>query len=545
MRTPAATALLLLLLALPLGAQQPLVERIEVRIVNLDLVVTDGKNPVKGLKREDFELTVDGEKREITNFQEVRAEDAPDQDAASSREPPARRRFIFFIDEYSIHPHRRAMILGSLEKFLAKNRREGDEAMIVTWDYAPRIVSLFTSDAAALERAFDMLKKRAGGGAHLAARSMLRRSIHDLERAGETGLYRWGEAYNRATRQIEHYARQVLDITGALLDSLSAVGAATTGLDGKKVLVFAGEHLPQKPGAEFYQLAYDLFDPHMPGLSMMQAMSGAFGSNQRKKLTDVAEELSRSGVTLYALETSDPREFAETSERIFNETASVFAKETNTITSLDMLASTTGGNVVRAAATPDAALEKVAVDLASYYSIAYKGGGDGRPRSHRVVVTTKNRRLHVRTRRADATRSSGEEVEARVIANLLSETVPSDWRVDAVAKPAVTEGKKRTVTVEITLADGVTLLPTEKDLSGRFTILMASSAGGEFSPVTRLPRAVSLPASGEIRSAPIRFNATFEVHPGRNILSIGVMDLSDNSLGLARTVVDLEEAPPK
>jgi len=64
---------LLALAVLPLQAQMPVIESIEVRVVNVDVVVTgrDGK-PVTGLTKEDSEILEDKRPQKITNFYEVR-----------------------------------------------------------------------------------------------------------------------------------------------------------------------------------------------------------------------------------------------------------------------------------------------------------------------------------------------------------------------------------------------------------------------------------------------------------------------------------------
>src|SRR5438270_12554848 len=57
---------------------QEVAESIEVRVVNVDVVVRDraGK-PVTGLTKADFEIYENGHKREITNLYEVRARANP------------------------------------------------------------------------------------------------------------------------------------------------------------------------------------------------------------------------------------------------------------------------------------------------------------------------------------------------------------------------------------------------------------------------------------------------------------------------------------
>src|SRR5947199_3131789 len=69
---------------------QEAAETIEVRVVNVDVVVRDraGK-PVSGLTKNDFEIFANGQKREITNLYEVRAPGvAPTSAAAAEAAPP-------------------------------------------------------------------------------------------------------------------------------------------------------------------------------------------------------------------------------------------------------------------------------------------------------------------------------------------------------------------------------------------------------------------------------------------------------------------------
>jgi VWFA-related protein len=120
-------------------AQQPVGESIEVRVVNVDVVVRDraGK-PVTGLTKQDFEIYESGQRQEITNLYEIRppsvsaklpaSSPQPWQPAASaqsaanpaaSEQPPEvrRRNFVMFVDNYSLALFRRDKILQSLLKF--------------------------------------------------------------------------------------------------------------------------------------------------------------------------------------------------------------------------------------------------------------------------------------------------------------------------------------------------------------------------------------------------------------------------------------------
>ena len=89
--------LLVLLAVFPLVTQAQLVESIEVRVTNLDVVVTDRSgNPVTGLTKDDFVVVEDGKEQPITNFYEIRAaaamEEAAPAAASSVPENLAKRR---------------------------------------------------------------------------------------------------------------------------------------------------------------------------------------------------------------------------------------------------------------------------------------------------------------------------------------------------------------------------------------------------------------------------------------------------------------------
>ncbi len=83
-----ATGCALLLFSLLASAQQtiaPLAERIDVTVINVDVMVTDrAGHPVSGLTREDFEVFEDGRPQKITNFYTIENAKAEMQEVLSS-----------------------------------------------------------------------------------------------------------------------------------------------------------------------------------------------------------------------------------------------------------------------------------------------------------------------------------------------------------------------------------------------------------------------------------------------------------------------------
>src|SRR5690349_13086466 len=115
MKLASSTLALLLLCSLVL-AQTPYFETFEVRLHNLEVVVTDAKgNPVRGLAKDDFIVLEDGKPQTITNFSlydggsatasSVNPDAPPKVEPAveaAPTPPPAPRRFIFFVDDMAV-----------------------------------------------------------------------------------------------------------------------------------------------------------------------------------------------------------------------------------------------------------------------------------------------------------------------------------------------------------------------------------------------------------------------------------------------------------
>src|SRR5579859_3415979 len=152
--------LLMSLFAFPAFPQGKLVETIEVRVANIDVVVRDSHgNPVNGLTKADFQLFENKVEQTITNLYEVRRADA---DAASQAEIPLevrQRRILIFVDSASMPPTRKANVLASLQKFVDQQMRPEDQAMLVSWRLGLDIITPFTNDKAELKRGIDRLSR--------------------------------------------------------------------------------------------------------------------------------------------------------------------------------------------------------------------------------------------------------------------------------------------------------------------------------------------------------------------------------------------------
>ena len=201
------------------GIAQEAAESIEVRVVNVDVVVRDraGK-PVTGLTRDDFEIFENGQKREVTNLYEVRApapagsvEATPAPAAAAPAATPVeiRPRNIILVDNYSLDPFRRDKVLQSLDKFV-EQLGPRDQVMLVLCTQKTTVVTPFTRDRNAIRAGVETIKK--SGNAYNRASSLehLKQNVNELiDTAKEPGgRLSWRDAYRQATGDVESHIEE-------------------------------------------------------------------------------------------------------------------------------------------------------------------------------------------------------------------------------------------------------------------------------------------------------------------------------------------------
>src|SRR5207249_7364892 len=157
---PFVAAVLTSLFAFSAFPQGKLVETIEVRVANIDVVVRDrAGRPVTALTRDDFELFEDGVPQPITNLYEVRREAGVA--GPSETDVPLelrQRRLVLFVDSASLHPSRKKPVLDAVQRFIDRMQPE-DQAMLVSWCLRLQVVTPFTSDKAALKKGLAALAR--------------------------------------------------------------------------------------------------------------------------------------------------------------------------------------------------------------------------------------------------------------------------------------------------------------------------------------------------------------------------------------------------
>ena len=536
---------------------QEVAESIEVRVVNVDVVVRDraGK-PVTGLTKADFEIYENGQKREITNLSEVRAP-APIAEATATPAPPTPappaetavevrpRNIVMFVDNYSLEPFRRDKVLQSLDKFVERLGPQ-DRVMTVLCTQKTTVVTPFTNDRNAIRAGVETVKKSGNPFNRAASIDHLKQTVNEyISLAKEPGgRLSWKDAYSHATSDVESHVEEEIFSARNTLAALGQITAALAGMEGKNVIIFAGAHLPEKPGVELYQWLYNAFSTYMPSLTLgNESISGKTGSMQHFSIEEAAKQASANGVALYMIDAADSRDSGSAETTAAPDRVESFLTFTNTAMAYQTLARISGGLAITNTSNFDSAFQTVANDLNSYYSIGFRPGDSSAQDLRKIVVKMKNPEYRFRARETyiPNAKPAQDEMSTRVIANLYTTDARNAWEINVKPGAPQKDGAGYRVPFEVTMAPTITLAPNGDNLVGNFTVFVVVGNGENTSKVIRNAHAVKVPADAEddFREKKITYKATITMNPGDNVLSVAVVDQASKMAGFARAKVAL------
>ena len=414
---------LLCLASLPSGveAQEPAStfgEAVDVRVVNIDVFVTDKKGRrVSGLERDDFIVYQDGRQVELTNFSRVTA---PGQDRGSDRlasldtdldsEPLAAldetSTLVIYVDNSTLTPHHRNRVLDELETFV-RGQGAGLNTMVVAYNPGLEILAEPTQEietvAAAIRSLGDMPARGLNAIADRRQAMEQIQSIYDLyanaslggepvgASPGEGGRGAGGfdpctDGWESMIAAVDSYSQTATHRIGAAQSGLLGLVRSLGGVPGRKALLYLSDGLEQRPGIDLYNYLGEICTERE------REMIGYMTRwDETRLLEEVADYANAHRVTLYALETTGLRtpsiasvEFGD--KRFTPSTRNDNLRVSNLQNSLFIMADQTGGQAFFNANQPDTELERVAADFSDYYSLGFRPphGWDGQ--THRIRV---------------------------------------------------------------------------------------------------------------------------------------------------------------
>jgi VWFA-related protein len=526
----------------PPAAETPkLTESIDVRVIGIDVVVTDKKgNAVTGLTKDDFRIFENGVEKPISNFYEIEGKTAAQAVVVPTPGVPAppkeeineqlRRRIILYIDNLSLAPFNRNRVFKQMKDFVKDAMRPGDEAMVATYNRSLKVRAPFTRDPIQIQQTLDAIAGESALG------TANRSEFKDVtSRINDAQTYEDATATARAYAQsVEHDLRQSVESISGLLTTLA-------GVEGKKILVLTTEGFQIQPGREAFILIDEVArEKGWQSSSMLEAM----GFNANSLIESIARTANANSITIYPIHAGG---LAAGNEGMSadNQQATSYnvtsAAASNTTESLQLMAEMTGGLVTARTNNFAGAFKNIIRDLDSYYSLGYRAGTERVDRQRELEVRVKNRNLRVRNRQTFVEKSTFQEMSDRVIANLLYKTKANDLGIHVKVDSPVPANDLFRVPVEIHIPiDNLTLLQQGEAYMGGFSIyVVVGNKDGDMSDVARKSHQITIPVTDFAKSKGRYYTYTLDLmcERGLNKISVGVVDDVSNTSGFDKQQV--------
>jgi VWFA-related protein len=427
-------ALVFLTAALPAAAwQQPPAaeppasifgEQIEVRVVNVEVVVTDKDgNRVSGLAPSDFALKVDGKPVSIEYFSEVRGGQAiaPGAAAAGPSLPglptlapgtAVGTSYLVFIDDFFSLQPRRNEVLKSLKDQLSRIRPEDRMAVVAYDGRSLDMLSTWSSSERVLSRAFDQAMGRPAFGMQRLAE---RRSFDTSQRLNRSvGVVPGPRSSFSRQLDIEElgYAEELAGQIGKAVNATVSTLRGFASPPGRKVLLLLSGGWPYSPAD------YAVNDLNRVLTSNREVPRG---EDLLRPLADTANLL---GYTIYTIDVPGLEgQGPDAAEAESTEATGLNVREQEMHHTLEYVAAKTGGraliNSLREKALPTAE-----DDTRSYYWLGFTPGWQKNDKRHEVKVEVTRPGLRVRSRDSFLDLSRKSEVSMMVESAMLFGSPP-------------------------------------------------------------------------------------------------------------------------
>ena len=573
----------------PPAEQQPpattFFETVDVEVATVEVFVSDRQGtPVTGLSEDDFELRIDGEPVEITNFYaevlgrpatadwqveaaavETETETETETDSGPGLIPPPQRlRIVVFIDHTNIRAVNRKRALERLEEFLERNAGPDDSVAVVSLTDRLHVHSDFLNDQKTIDRIFDEVGKVSF--ADMSGETERRRIFSQIAR-GHTGGGQSIGRQNPATglsnaaffgpeieASIRAYAAAEYQRTRGSLDALKRFLGSLGGVPGRKALIFVSDGIVNRPGEDLfiaYRNAYgsSSLNPGVPKIDPNIDYSRQVGNfDVLREVQQVAEAANAAGVTFYALDAQGDHAigvrsavsegWAETSEVI-----STF--EANVREPLEYTSEATGGRRIEASDKLLSDLAIVAADFDSYYSLGFRPpeAEQGKMQDIKVrLLGDAAKGRTVRYRESRRTKGTDQRTGEAMLAAIFYNATANPLELGLThGEPVRREDGNMVlpVTIEIPVAR-IALIPEEAVSAGRLSIYVTvKDKSGDAREVQRLPFHLQIPSDKVEEAKQHAAHHTLQVvlRPGDQQLAVGVRDEIASTLSTIRIEV--------
>lgn len=498
---------------------------LDVRLMNLEVVVEKQKQRVVGLSSDDFQLLVDGEEVPIEFFTEVRQGEAVaaprgQKFPATPAIEPGRQvgtRYLVFVDDYFAIPSYRNRVLNQLADDLPSLGPDDSMAIVAFDGQQVELLTTWTRSLPELEGAIDQAKARRGYGLQ---RLSEERYLHSLARFESRGLrgsrfsnvgyygagygpgagfYGYGLGAGHLFR--DENSLKVSRVVGAAASALRGFARP----EGRKVMLLLSGGWP--------------------------AGNGYYAASSRGLSTDalfrpLVDTANRLGYTLYPVDMNNHVHSSGVSAEYGSlaqaRAAEYYDRDRDWLEedALTHLAYSTGGKAFLDGAARFA-LSRTAEDTRSYYWIGFTPRWQEDDAQHRVKVKVAGKGIKVRAREGFSDLSRQTEVTMLVeSAQLFDLPLPGSALSVSLGEPTKAGYKKVLLPIQLMIPfDRFTLLPgRDGDVASLELRVAATDDDGHRADIPVIP--VQITRQGDEKAAVYSTQLKLRQKPHRLLVSL-------------------------
>jgi VWFA-related protein len=510
------------------GAQDvpKFVDSIDVKVINIDVVVTDGKGrPVTGLARDDFELLINNEPVEISNFYEVSgrslAVSTTYESAGDAVQPEPlpvaesqRTSIIILIDDSSLQLSGRKEAFATLREVLEEEFfGTGQPIMLARFDGNLDIFTDFTDEPVRIRAGIDQLEE------YVPSAPTQRIQWAELLRLFELKAF---EEPRHAEEAIKDYAASALNANMIKIKALKGFMESLAGLEGRKALLFVSDGIPVRVGESLFASLFRTgrgVSSHFSLKMELKSLAACANANRVTIYTINGGGWSAHNLSANSVAMSATQNYA-------NRDIFTIADENHT-ESLQALAEDTGGRALRRASRQ--ALEAVVRDLDAFYSLAFIPDDPGSTRFNRVKVKVPGKGLNLQYRRSFQLVSADDEQGDQAVAALLVEPTDDPLQISfEVGSSARQEKQDFLVPATIRIpTERLAFVPNGDEWRASVVIHVTSqSEGGKIADPIKSTLPIALPSDAyESGAVPeIVYDLELRASKGRIKVAVSVSD---------------------
>lgn len=520
------------IVATPLAAlaqTPPVASEVEVKVVNVDVTVTDGRgHPVPDLTSEDFEVLEDDQPQKVTNFYVV--DDAKVRGAAEGAALPdprsLRRKTVVLIDNNYLDKHDRDTALARLETFIQQTSEQDDEWSIGAIGTALDILQPYTSDRALIRQA--LAKARSLAVTSLKASDEDRDLLNDpLRRNNSASAYDFeNTARFEGRERTSRNARSLGYLVRALAESARAYSATA----GKKTIILVTGDIEMNTSFSAFDRGSD---------RELRDVKTAIA----KQIDGVIREANAANVTIFIVNASS-HEMSVPQHDVQNQSHGgrndVSTNDATDVSDADSagirIALGTGGQYLTSNYVRQA-FESVHETTSRYYSLGYRPShGDDR-KYHRLAVRLKKPGLHVAHRQGYLDLSPEETLEG--LLRLRVSTIQPARAIPVTMELGRAGSSDTKPVVAITAATplrNITTLRSERGRSGRVHVYLSIfDRSGRNVGFHHITQDLAIPEAGydAALANPFRYTMNVRLDKGDFTLAVTLRDDLSRDIGTA------------